>query len=75
MMHYTVKDPDLQIGRGGGSHPDPEIKGGGGLKKNFFRPFGPQFGLKLRGRPGIPGSLPWIRHCYSRSLYLTLKKG
>ena len=35
---------------------------------------GPQFGLKLRGRPGPPGSLPWIRQCYSRSLYLTLKK-
>ena len=29
--------------------------GGGGL------PFGPQFGLKIRGRP--PGPLPWIRHC------------
>ena len=35
--------------RGGGrsSHPDPEIRRrGGGLKKLFFRPFGPQFGLK-----------------------------
>ena len=43
--------------------------------KIFCRPFdGPQFGLKLRGRPGPPGSLPWIRQCYSRSLYLTLKK-
>ena len=39
MMHYTVKDPDLQIG--GGSHPDPEIKGGGAVsKKNFFGPSG-----------------------------------
>ena len=78
MMHHTVKDPDLQI-RGGerggaGSHSDPEIKWGG-LKKIFCRPFdGPQFGLKLRGRPGPPGPLPWVRLCYSRSLYLTLKK-
>ena len=77
MMHYTVKDPDLQIrrgGGGGGSHPDPEIRGGSGLKKKIFPPFGPLFGLKLTGRPGSPGSLPWIRQCYSRSLYLTLKK-
>ena len=74
-MHYTVKDPDLQIRRGaGGSHPDPEIRGGAVSKKNFFPPFGPLFGLKLMGRPGSPGSLPWIRQCYSRSLYLTLKK-
>ena len=30
--------------------------GGTGPKNNFFRPFGPQFGLKIRG------GLPWIRH-------------
>ena len=41
-----------------------EGAGGGGLKKkNLFGPFGPQFGLKLTGRPGPPGPLPWIRHC------------
>ena len=28
---------------------------GGGLQKNFFRPFGSQFGLKIRGGPGSPG--------------------
>ena len=28
----------------GGGHPDPEIRWGG-----FFRPFGPQFGLRIRG--------------------------
>ena len=33
-------------GRGGG-HPDPEM-GGRRSQKNFFRPFGPQFGLKIR---------------------------
>ena len=45
----------FQIRAGGGGHPDPEIRGG--LKKNFFWPFGPQFGLKIRGGPGpFPGS-------------------
>ena len=35
------------------------------LKKIFFRPFGPQFGIKMRvgAGGGVPGSLPWIRHC------------
>ena len=33
----TVVNPDHQI-RGGGSHPVPEIRGGGGLKKNLFGP-------------------------------------
>ena len=31
----------------------------GGLKKGFLWPFGPQFGLKMRGG-GPPGPLPWI---------------
>ena len=43
----AVPDPDLEIrgggGGGGAGHPDPLIK-----KKNFFRPFGPQFDLKIR---------------------------
>ena len=52
---YTVADPDLQIG-GGDSHPDPEIRGGAGLKKHF-RPFGP-LGLKIRGA-GPPGPSHW----------------
>ena len=37
--------------------PDPDLgirEGGGGLQK-FFRPFQPQFGLKIRGSPGPPG--------------------
>ena len=39
--------------------PDPEIRGGGAvLKKNFFRPFGPQFGLKIRGGRASPGPSP-----------------
>ena len=44
-----MADPDFQI-RGGG--------GGTGHEKNFFRPCGPQFGLKIRGDPGSPGSSP-----------------
>ena len=57
----TVADSDLQI-RGGSNHPDPKIWGGGaGLKKNKFRPpqkkkfrpFGPPFGLKIRGGGGV----------------------
>ena len=27
-----------------------------GSQKKFFPPFGPQFGLKIRGGPGAPGS-------------------
>ena len=34
---------------GGPGHPDPEIRRGRFLKKYFFRPFGPQFGLEIRG--------------------------
>ena len=41
IMYNLVPDPDLQ-GEGGG---------GDGLKKI---PFGPQFGLKIRGGGGLP---------------------
>ena len=49
-----MADPDLQI-RGGG-HPDPEIKAG--VSQKNFQPFGPQFGLKIRGGPAPPGPSP-----------------
>ena len=43
-------------------YPDPEIRLGGGgeagLTENFLRPFGPQFGLKIRGEAGAPGPSP-----------------
>ena len=56
----------------GGSRP-PDRGGGGGSSifldkgraqssKFFFRPFGPQFGVIIRGGTGPPGPLPWIRH-------------
>ena len=35
----ALADPDLQM-KGGGGHPDPEIRGGPGLKKIFFGPSG-----------------------------------
>ena len=51
----AVVDPHLQVSRGQSSR--PWDKGGPGLKKKFFWPFGPQFGLKIRGRRGAsPGS-------------------
>ena len=34
-MYKAVADPDLQIRGGGGSHPDPEFRGGPGLKEFF----------------------------------------
>ena len=36
--------------RGAGGHPDLEIRGMGRSKKIFSRPFGSQFGPKVRGR-------------------------
>ena len=59
----TVADQDLQttrLGGGGNDHPDPEMRGTP-VSKKFFRPFGPQFGLKIKGGSRGPGSLPWIR--------------
>ena len=39
-------------GGGGGGNSDPEIREGPVSPKNFFRPFGPQFGLKIRAGGG-----------------------
>ena len=44
--------------KAGAGHPDPEIRGAPASKKIFFRPFGPHFGLKIRGRPRSPGPSP-----------------
>ena len=48
--------------KGGGGHPDPEIRGGS-LQKFFFRLFGPQFrsnnkGERKGGGQAPPGPLP-----------------
>ena len=36
----SVPDPELEIGRGGGGHPDPYIRGGAVSKKIYFGPSG-----------------------------------
>ena len=48
VLSLAVADPDIKIGGGGG---------GAGLQKIFFGPFGPQFGLEIRGA-GPPGPSP-----------------
>ena len=53
----AVPDPDLEIRRGRRSS-RPLDKGGSGLPKKFFGPFGPQFGLKIRGGPVPLGPSP-----------------
>ena len=62
----ALPDADLEI-RDWGQSSKPLEKGGGGggglqkTPKNFFRPFGPQFGLKIRGNPGpSPGSVTFL---------------
>ena len=41
----------------GGGRPDTEIRGARS-QKDFFWPFGPHFGLKIKGGPGPPGPSP-----------------
>ena len=58
-----MADPDFQIAGEGGRHPDPEIREEGRQsQKFFFRPFGPQFGLKIRGTrpPQAPAPDPQL---------------
>ena len=45
-------------GGGGGGHSDPEIRWGEQPPKNFFGPFGLQFGLKIRGGGRAPRAPP-----------------
>ena len=61
---------------GGPGHPDPEIRrwGARSLKQNFFRPFGPQFGLKIRWVPGPPGPSPGSATGLSAGLRCSLKR-
>ena len=66
---FTVPDPDLEMGGRGRQSSRALRKGaggeGGGLPPKFLRPFRPQFGPRIRGRPWAPGTLPWIRHWFS----------
>ena len=59
-MKVPVQEQNRVRSSGASRPPDKE---GGGLKNNFFRPFGPQFDLKIRGGGGSPAPLPWIRQC------------
>ena len=54
--------------KGGPSHPDPEM-GGGGVQKEFFWPFGPQIGLKKRGGPSPPGTSPRSATAIERGVF------
>ena len=75
----VVPDTVLEI-RDWGQSSKPLEKGGGGggglqkTQKNFFRPFGPQFGLKIRENPGpSPGSVTFLLFFFfSLSLIFTL---
>ena len=57
-MLYPVADPDIQIRRRVGGHPDPEIRGRPGLKKKFFSALRASVWFKneVEGRP--PGPSP-----------------
>ena len=60
-MFLAVADPDLEIrvwGWGWERSSRPLDKGGAGLPKKFFGPFGPQCGLKIRGRAQAPWAPP-----------------
>ena len=61
-MCNPVADPDLQMGkgggRGGGGHPDPEIRGGAGLRKCFFSALRSSVWSKNKGRARAHQSAP-----------------
>ena len=47
-----MADSDVEIKEGDG-HPDPKMNGGERSQNNSFRPFGPQFSLKIMGYPPL----------------------
>ena len=55
-------------GGGGVGYPDPEIRGRGSVSKFFFRPFGPQFGLKIREAPSPDPPLSRNPNCFQMFL-------
>ena len=56
-------------GGGGGGYPDPKIRGWPGLNKIFFRPFGPQFGLKIGGGAPVPSPGSATRYSVNIALF------
>ena len=65
-----MAEPDLQIRLGPG-HPDLEIRRVA-VTKNFFRPFGPQFGLKVRGAPPLDPPL-FLKHVWANRQTIRVK--
>ena len=63
---FSIQWPDLQIMGAQSSRPWDKGGGGGGLRKNFFRPFRPQFGPKIspRSATGIEGGVFAIAMIY-----------
>ena len=59
---FPIPDLEIKGGGGGGWSSRPLDKEGGAVSKKIFRPFGPPFGLKIRGDPRSPGPLPWTWH-------------
>ena len=81
LLYISVADPNVQIrreggGGEGGGHSDPEIRGRA-VSKIFLRPFGAQFGLKIRGAGGragpCPGSATTSNPLYRTNVRKTLK--
>ena len=68
LWQMAVPVPDLEI-RGRGVWPWDKRRGGGAFSKNFFRPFGSQFGLKIRGGPGPPPLNPPLNDSSQGSLF------
>ena len=61
-VYYSGGSRPSDKGGGGGGHPDPEIRGEVGLKKNSFSALRASAWSKNKGE-GPHGPLPWIRHC------------
>ena len=76
-----MADPHLQKGGGGSSHPDPEIRGRPGLKKNFFSALRVSFWSKNKVGEQAPQAPPLnlplitsgkLSHCYFRPAFYLL---
>ena len=71
-----MAEPDRQIKGGGGGSSRSCDKGEGapGLPKNCFRPFGPQFGLKIRGGGEGGSPVPFPRSTTARKRKTNVKR-
>ena len=65
---HTVADPDLQI-RGGASHPDPEIRGGGGVSKKIFLALQASVWSNNKGGPAPLGTSPRSATAIERGVF------